>query len=223
MAVALIYGKSGAGKTVNSTLTEGKNLLMDSDNSSVVLKNFERPNTEIIKIPKILQQQDNPADNDYFIKQFETTANSKKHENIIIDNLTDIIDRWLLELGEVGKNRGVASQMDYQVVYYGIKRLVRAATLVDVNVIFNAWQDTYAITKADGTQISMVSPKLPQKILENICGLANIVAKIETVEVEGKQIWFYRLQGSETVYAKDQLYCRKTCKPEDIFNGKGVK
>jgi phage nucleotide-binding protein len=223
MAVAIIYTKSGGGKTVNSTLVEGKNLLMDSDNSSVVLNNFERPNTEIVKIPKILQEKDNPNDNEYFIKMFETAANAKKYDNIIIDNLTDIIDRWLIELGDIGKNRGVASQMDYQVVYYGIKRIVREATLVDVNVIFNCWQDTYAITQPDGTQISMASPKVPQKILENICGLANIVAKIETAEVDKKPVWFYRLQGTDNIYAKDQLYCRKTCKPEDIFNGKGVK
>ena len=73
----------------------------------------------------------------------------------------------------------------------------------------------------------MISPKMPQKILENICGLANIVARIETAEIEkeGKkqQIWFYRLQGTDNIYAKDQLFCRKTCKPSDIFNGQGVK
>jgi hypothetical protein len=69
----------------------------------------------------------------------------------------------------------------------------------------------------------MLSPKMPLKILENICGLANIVARIETFEKEGKTTWFYRLVGTPTVYAKDQLFCRKTCMPEDIFNGKGKK
>lgn len=227
MGVAIVYGKSGSGKTCNSSLAEGKNYLMDSDNSSVVLNNFERPNTTILKIPKILQEKDNPNDEQYFIKLFEDAATSKKFDNIIVDNLTDIIDRWLIELGDRGNNRGVASQMDYQVVYYGIKRLIRAATLVDVNVIFNCWQDTFAITQSDGTQISMASPKVPQKILENICGLANVVAKIETAMVgeKGKeqQVWFYRLQGTDNIYAKDQLFCRKTCKPSDLFNGLGVK
>ena len=227
MSVAIIYTKSGGGKTVNSTRIEGTSYLMDSDNSSVVLNNFERPNTTILKIPKILQEKDNPSDDKYFIKLFEDAAISKKYENIIIDNGTDIIDRWLLELGDRGKNGGNPSQQDYQTVYNGFKRLIRSATLAECHVIINFWQDTYPITQNDGTQISMVSPKMPQKILENICGLANIVAHIETAEVDGKdgkeQVWFYLLRGTNNTYAKDQLYCRKSCKPEDLWNGKGVK
>ena len=70
------------------------------------------------------------------METFEVKAKAKIYDNIIIDNLSDVIDRWLIELGDEGKNRGVASQMDYQVVYFAIKKLVRAATLVDVNVIF---------------------------------------------------------------------------------------
>ena len=44
MSTAIIFGAPGSGKTVNSTLLPGKNLLLSSDNSAVVLKRFERPN-----------------------------------------------------------------------------------------------------------------------------------------------------------------------------------
>ncbi len=157
-----------------------------------------------------------------FSHYFREEADVKKHKTIIVDNVTDIIDRWLLELGAQGKNYGNAEIRDYQTVYNGIKRLARKAAIADIDVIFNFWQDSYMITQPDGTQISMISPKMPQKILENICGLANIVAHIETVEKDGETMGFYRL-GSNNIYAKDQLYCRKTCMPEDLFNGKGKK
>ena len=53
MYVGLVYGQSGSGKTVNSTLVKtgkrGKNLLMCSDNSHIVLRNFERKNLDIEK------------------------------------------------------------------------------------------------------------------------------------------------------------------------------
>lgn len=228
MSVAIVYGKSGSGKTVNSSRVAGISLLMDSDNSSVVLANFPRPNTTIHKITKILKSTDDPADTKYFMAEFEAAAASKKYQTIILDNVTDIIDRWLLELGDRGKNYGNPSQQDYQTCYNGIKRLTRAATLAGCNVILNFWQDTFAITQPDGSQISMVSPKMPQKILENICGLANIVAHIETAGKNAKgetveKYWFYRLEGTNNIYAKDQLFCRKSCMPEQLFVGEVKK
>lgn len=224
MAVAIVYGKSGSGKTVNSTRVSGTSLLMDSDNSSVVLNNFPRPNTTVHRITKILQEQDNRADTHYFMAEFEAAAASKKYQTIIIDNVTDIIDRWLLEMGDRGRNYGNPSQQDYLTVYNGIKRLTRAAGHTGCHVILNFWQDTFAITQPDGSQISMVSPKMPQKILENICGLANIVAHIETADKNAKgesveKYWYYRLEGTNNIYAKDQLFCRKACMPERLFTG----
>lgn len=217
MAVAIIYTKSGGGKTVNSTRVPGTKLLLDSDNSSVVLKNFQRPGLEVHKIQSVSD----------FFQAFEAAVNAKKHETLILDNGTDLIDRWLLELGEKGKNGGNPAIQDYQTVYNGFKRLMRAATLAGCNVILNFWQDTFAITQPDGSQVSMISPKMPQKILENICGLANIVAHIETADKNAKgepveKYWFYRLEGTNNIYAKDQLFCRKSCVPEELF-GKGEK
>ena len=57
MANALIYTQSGGGKTCNSTLVEapkrGKNLLICTDNSSIVLQNFKRPNLEVINVSTV--------------------------------------------------------------------------------------------------------------------------------------------------------------------------
>ena len=74
----------------------------------------------------------------------------------------------------------------------------------------------------------MISPKMPQKILENICGLANIVAHIETADKNAKgesveKYWYYRLEGTNNIYAKDQLFCRKSCMPEQLFAGEVKK
>lgn len=211
--VAIIYCKSGGGKTVNSTRAKGRTLLMDSDNSSVVLQNFKRPNVAIHIIQSI-------AD---FVATFDAESASGKYDTVIIDNMTDIIDRWLLELGDRGKNQGNPSMQDYQTVYNGIKRIVRSAAIKNVNVIFNFWQDTYVVSQPDGSQVSIISPKMPQKILENICGLANIVAHIETVPKDGETVWYYRTEGANNMYAKDQMYNRKSCMPENIFEKPIVK
>ena len=90
---ALIFGNSGSGKTVNSTLVKGKNLLINTDNSSIVLQNFDRPNLDIISV-------DNVSD---FLTSYKEGYKSKKYDNIILDNISDFFDMYILELDATGK------------------------------------------------------------------------------------------------------------------------
>ena len=73
------------------------------------------------------------------------------------------------------------------------------------------------ITLPTGEHIQRVQPKLPGKILNNVCGLMNIIAHVQTAMDGDKKRWFYVTAGSPALLAKDQLYCRKSCLPEDIF------
>ena len=50
MATAILYGAPGSGKTINATRLPGKSLLLSSDNSALVLKNFDRPNLTIKEV-----------------------------------------------------------------------------------------------------------------------------------------------------------------------------
>ena len=73
--VALIYCQSGGGKTVNSTRVatgkRGRNILLCSDNSSIVLKNFDRPNLDVEPITHCMKSLTNLNDDSYFIRQLE--------------------------------------------------------------------------------------------------------------------------------------------------------
>lgn len=222
MANALIYGPSGSGKTTNSTLvrtrTRGKNLLLCSDNSHVVLRNFERPNVDIRVIEHWMDETPDGKKQSHFNAQFEKAVASKRYDTIIVDNVSDLFDMAILELEASGRYRDM--RQAYLLVYQNLKRLVREAGRVDCDVIFTAWRDVTEITLASGQKAQCISPKLPMKILDNFLGLCNIVAYINTAEKDGQKRWYYHLVGSETMYAKDQLYNRKTCLPEDIFTGK---
>jgi len=218
MAVALIYGGSGSGKTVNSTRVaikeRNRNLLLCSDNSHIVLRNFDRPNLDIAVIKNYL-----PIENgdDGFVKNFESNVNSKKYDNIITDNLTDLFDMAILEMDESGVYKD--PRQGYQMVYHTLKRLVRKATQVDCDIIFTAWQITEDFTLPDGRIIQRTRPHLPMKILDNILGLCNVVAHVETLERDGETVWYYNYNGNAGLYAKDQLFIRKNGLPEDIFRG----
>ena len=220
--VALVYAKSGGGKTVNTTLVKagkrGKNLLLCSDNSYVALRNFPRPNLDIETVDHWMEEDPSGKKQEHFNEQFEKAVASKKYDNIIVDNVSDLFDMAILEMDASGRFKDM--RQAYQLVYQNLKRLVRAAGSVDCGVIFTAWHETDEITLSTGQKAMRVKPKLPMKILDNFLGLCNVVAYINTAEKNGVKRWYYHLEGAETLYAKDQLHNRKTCLPEDIFCGK---
>ena len=207
MSVAMIVGESGAGKTTNATLarTPKRIKLICTDNSSIVLQNFDRPNVDIENVSTV----------DAFMDAFHKSTENSNYSLIVVDNLSDYFDLAILEMEASGDFKDM--RRAYAVLYNQIKRLVREATAVNCDVVFTAWQDIVEITLPTGEHVQRVQPKLPGKILNNVCGLMNVIAHVQTAMDGDTKRWFYVTAGSPALLAKDQLYCRKSCLPEDIF------
>lgn len=222
MAVAMVYTRSGGGKTVNSTLVKtrsrGKNLLLNSDGSAVVLNNFDRPNLDLEPVEHWMEQSPDGKTWLSLRKQFSSAIASKKYDCIIADNISDIMDMAVLEMDATGMYSDPRKY--YLLIYNDLKRIAREAQQADCDIIFTGWTAEFEAKLTDGSIHRGIRPKLPEKILDNFLGLCNIVAYINTVEKDGVKRWYYVLEGSQTLYAKDQLHCRKSCLPEDIFSGK---
>lgn len=207
----LIYGPSGAGKTVNATLVttgkRGRNLLICSDNSHVVLRNFERKNLDIVTVATAQE----------FIDAYDKACTEAKHDNIILDNLSDLFDMWITELSPKVKDIRQA----YQQVYLALKTLSRKSANQQIDTLFTAWSDVMEMTDAEGKKYQRMQPKLPYKILDNVCGLMNVVGYVASGVKDGTKVWWYKLSDANGNYmVKDQIACRDFCKPEDIFGGK---
>jgi phage nucleotide-binding protein len=214
MAVAMIWGSPGSGKTVAATAPKKeKILLLCSDNSSVVLNMFDRKNVTIERVEHWLDQ----GDGNYFSKQFENALASGKYTLIVVDNLTDIKEMALLEIDSEGKIKDI--RQVYQAVYMAIKRLTRLAANAKCHVTFTCWDDGEEITKNDGSLALRMSPNLPAKIRPQVIGLCNVVGQMaKAKDSSGEMRWFLITEDSETRYGcKDQLYGRKSCMPENLF------
>ena len=221
MAVAMIWGSPGSGKTVAATAPKKeKILLLCSDNSAVVLNMFERKNVTVERVEHWLDPGDGK---NYFTKQFETALESGKYSLIVVDNLTDIKEMALLEIDEEGRIKDI--RQVYQAVYMAIKRLTRMAANAKCHVTFTAWDDTEQIEKQDGSLAVRQFPNLPRKILPQVLGLCNIVGQMaKAKDSKGEMRWYLVTEDSETRYGcKDQLYGRKSCMPEKLFEAPEVK
>ena len=215
MSVALIWGSPGSGKTVAATAPKNeKILLLCSDNSSIVLNMFDRKNVTVERVEHWLDQGDGQ---NYFSKQFENALSAGKYTLIVVDNLTDIKEMALLEIQEQGTIKDI--RQVYQAVYMAIKRLTRMAANSKCHVTFTTWDDGEEITKNDGTLALRMQPNLPSKILPQVLGLCNIVGQMaKAKDKDGNMRWFLITEDSETRYGcKDQLYGRKSCMPENLF------
>lgn len=221
MAVAMIWGSPGSGKTVAATAPKKeKILLLCSDNSAVVLNMFERKNVTVERVEHWLDPGDGK---NYFTKQFETALESGRYSLIVVDNLTDIKEMALLEIDEEGRIKDI--RQVYQAVYMAIKRLTRMAANAKCHVTFTAWDDTEQIEKQDGSLAVRQFPNLPRKILPQVLGLCNIVGQMaKAKDSKGEMRWYLVTEDSETRYGcKDQLYGRKSCMPEKLFEAPEVK
>ena len=207
MATAIIYGPPGSGKTVNSTLIPGKTLLLSSDNSSVVLKNFKRENLTIKPIPTFKD----------FLDEFEKSTTSKQFDTIIADCLSDIIDGYIVECRESKAFNDI--RQAYMLAYTKVKALVRKAAHCGTDVIFNCWEDIEEITLPTGEVANRLSPMLPAKIKQQVCGLCNVIARVSTAkDKEGNKRWYYVTEPTEVLMVKDQIGCAKSLMPENLFN-----
>lgn len=215
MAVAMIWGSPGSGKTVAATAPKNEKIkLLCSDNSAIVLKMFERKNVDIERVEHWLDPGDGK---NYFTAQVEAALASGKYTLIVVDNLTDIKEMALLEIDEAGKIKDI--RQIYNAVYMAIKRLTRKAANAHCHFTFTCWDDVEEIIKSDGTPGLRQMPNLPRKILPQVLGLCNIVGQMAKAKNKaGEDVWFLVTEDSETRYGcKDQIRGRKSLMPENLF------
>ena len=134
-------------------------------------------------------------------------------ENIAVDNISELERCILSDLGAKGKNKGVPAMADYQYMQFKLVNSLRYMKTFGVNIIWTAWEIADEFVAPDGSKYSRLYPKISTKIVDNICGLCDVVGKI-AINKDGQH--GIVLEATQNIYAKNQIDDRKFCKVEDF-------
>lgn len=216
---ALLYCKTGVGKSTAIGLiaerSEGNTLVLDVDRT--ITRTLAKG--EVVKdVSKVLVHE---IDN---VQTFATWKDTLKEitpawlkENnirtVAVDNVSELERCMLSDLGQQGKNKGVPAMADYQYMQFALVNSLRFMKSWGVNIVWTAWESAEAFTHPDGSQYTRLLPKISSKIVDNICGLCDVVGWISVNKDNERNVL---LRATQNIYAKNQIDTREFCKVEDF-------
>ena len=207
-ATLLIYAAPGVGKTSTVKYFQGKTLVLDIDRTTRVLKGCE--NIDIYYIDnvatwtswgdtlKLLQESD--------LSEYQT---------IVLDNISELERCVLANLGRDGNNGRVPSQRNYLQMQFYLVDSIRFLKELGKNIVITAWETSDIWVNEDGQQFNRAYPFISAKILNNVMGLCDVVARLVYNPKTDSRGFF--LQPSQSLYAKNQLDDRKFCLQAELL------
>jgi len=222
---ALLYCPPGVGKSTAIGLvaekSEGNTIVLDVDRTirrTLAKKEIVKDTSKVLltEIDNINTFED-WTQKLTIINEMAKAGELKKQNitTIAVDNISELERCILSDLGSKGKNKGVPAMADYQYMQFKLVNSLRYMKSWGVNIIWTAWEDTRDFVMPDGTSYSRLYPRISTKIIDNICGLCDVVGKI-MVKQDGTH--GILLEATQNIYAKNQIDSRKGCKVEDFIN-----
>ena len=225
----LLYCPPGVGKSTAIGLiaegSDGNTLVLDIDRT--ISRTLAKQ--EVVKdTSKILVQQiDNINTFDNWTLTLKEIGQNDckflKDNNITtvaVDNISELERCILSDLGAKGKNKGVPAMADYQYMQFKLVNSLRYMKSWGVNIVWTAWEVAEDFTHPDGTKYTRLMPKISAKIVDNICGLCDVVGKI-LINKEGQH--GILLEATQNIYAKNQIDTRKGCKVNEFIKWEDKK
>jgi phage nucleotide-binding protein len=213
----LIYCPAGGGKTTAlgkiadkiAKETGKKSLLLEVDRTSRVLKGNK--NIDIAYVDNIETWTDWESKLKELMELKE--SGKLKYGAVFVDNVSELERCILSDLGRKGKNKGVPAQADYQYMQFKLVNSLRYIKSLEVVCVWTAWETIEQFIQPDGSSYSRKYPKINGKIVDNICGLCDVVANL-IIKSDGTRGFI--LEAMQNVYAKNQIDDRKGCIVEEI-------
>ena len=211
----LFYCAPGVGKStalgIFAEQTEGRTLILDVDRTFVNAMRKLEVVSDLSKIDVVTVDNIRTFDDwTNTLKELDELAKDGKldYDNICVDNISELERCILSDLGSKGKNKGVPAQADYQYMQFKLVNSLRYMKTWGKNIFWTAWETTEQFQNPDGTGYSRRYPKISAKIVDNICGLCDVVGRIQVGKDGSRGII---LEATTNTYAKNQIDSRKAC------------
>jgi phage nucleotide-binding protein len=207
-ACYLIYAAPGVGKTSTAKFFEGKTLVIDVDRTTRVLKGCQ--NIDVYYLNNVDAWT---AWGDTLKKLQEVDLSS--YDTIFLDNISELERCILANLGRDGNNARIPSQKNYLQMQFYLVDSIRFLKTLGKNIVISAWETSDIWTAEDGQQFNRALPFISAKILNNVMGLCDVVARLVYNPKTNTRGFF--LQPTPSVYAKNQLDDRQFCRQEELM------
>lgn len=198
----LIYGESGAGKTLLAGSADEipemrKVLVVDIEGGTLTLKNTY-PNVDSVRV-KTWDEMQQVYDALYLGKH--------DYQTVIVDSLTEAqrmsMDQIMRKLVEENSDRDpdVAGMREWNINIEQTRKFVRGFRDLPVNTIFTALVQTEQDKRTGGTKRK---PSLSGKVKDEVAGFLDIVVYLYTKEIEQVNKRLLLCGATETTVAKDR-------------------
>jgi phage nucleotide-binding protein len=213
---ALIYGVPGSGKTSLLGTLPGKTLIIDVDRGTSVLARDKKADAKKIDESIDVVRLDEDLSN---LKNILDTLSTKcDYQNVCVDTLSEFVNGMLGYFGRKGTNDGVPSLQDYGRVNLKLLDYCRQFRALPANIVFTAWEEYAEVIASDGTKYTQIRPMIRGKVVDNVCGLCDIIGRISIGTKKGHEgERFVRLEGDLSIVAKDRIKKRTFCKFEEVI------
>lgn len=192
----IIYGDPGRGKTtLAGTLPVGETLIINTEaglgpllGTGHVVFNLNTDLKQLEGIYQYLRTADHPF------------------KNLVIDNISELQD-WMLRVLFKGRGKDFPEIRERGDVSTKMKEYITLfrdlTTEKGMNVVFNAWEDSFDIDRSDAGTTTKIAPKVTKGIYEDVCGKVDAVGHLEVFEKTGDR--FIRFTGTPKMIAKCQF------------------
>ena len=206
---AMIYAVPKTGKTTVLGELPGKTLIIDVDHGTQVLAKEKEENIDIYRLSADLN------DLNTVLTELEKKCD---YDNVCLDSISELEKKMLTIMGRLGKNDGTPEQGHYQKVQFKLNDYVRRLRDLPCNLIITAWEDQFEFTAPDGSKYTQSKPRLSGKSVDPICGLLDMIGRLEiSTKEDSKGKRYINFTASPVRYAGDRLKKRSFCEIGELL------
>lgn len=121
---------------------------------------------------------------------------------VVLDNISEL-EQWMINTLTKGRKKDFVELKEYGDSSYKMReyiRLFRDLVFLGTTVVFNAWEMPIEIQVSGGEVKTKAFPKLSKKLAIELCGLVDIVGRLERYPKTGDR--YLRLDGTNDIEAK---------------------